>query len=96
MQSYRFQRATRNNVPTKETEKINSYMPMISEFRQMYRNYEYKIIPVVIGTLGTVFTSLKGQLESIGLKQDLTTLVGKLQNAALIGSVKTVKTVLGI
>ena len=83
-----------NNVPMKETEKINSYMPMISNLQQMYRNYKYKIIPIVIRTLGAVSTSLKEHLESIGFKQDLTTLIRKLQNAALIGSVKTVKTVL--
>ena len=83
-----------NNVPMKETEKINNYIPVTSELQQMYRNYEYEIIPIVIGTLGAVSTSLKGHLESMSFKQDLTTLVRKLQNAALIGSVKTVKTVL--
>ena len=62
----------------------------------MYRNYKYEIIPIVIGTLGAVSTSLKEHLESMGFKQDLNTLVRKLQNAALIGSVKTVKTVLGM
>ena len=85
-----------DNVPMKETEKINNYIPMISERQQMYRSYKYEIIPIVIGTLGAVSTSLKGHLESMGFKQDLATLVRKLQNAALIGSVKTVKTVLGM
>ena len=85
-----------NNVPMKETEKINNYIPMISELQQMYHNYKYEIIAIVIGTLGAVSTSLKGHLESMGFKQDLTTLVRKLQNAAFIGSVKTIKTVLGI
>ena len=80
----------------KETEKINSYMPMISELQQMCRNYKYECIPIVIGTLGAFSTLLKGHLESIGFKQDLATLVRKLQNAALIGSIKTVKTVLGM
>ena len=56
-----------NNVPMKETEKINSYIPMISELQQMYRKYKYEIIRIVIGTLGAVSTSLKGHLESSGI-----------------------------
>ena len=77
----------------KETEKINSHVPMISELQPMYRNYKYEIISIVIGTPGAVSTSLKVHLGSFGFEQDLTTMVRKLQNAALKGSVKTVKTV---
>ena len=72
-----------NNVPMKETEKINSYMPMISELQQMYRDYKSEIIPIVIGTLGAVSTSLKGHLDSIGFKQDLTTLVKKITKCSI-------------
>ena len=66
----------------------------MTELQQMYRDYTYKIIPVVIGTSGTVSPSLKEHLEAVGITSDITRFVHRLQNAAIVGSVKTVKTVL--
>ena len=82
------------NVTRKKIEKVNNYVPLVNELQQMYRNYTYKIIPVVIGTLGTVSLSLKEHLKAVGITSDITMFVHRLQNAAIVGSVKTVKTVL--
>ena len=51
------------NVTRKEIEKVNNYVPLVNELQQMYRGYTYKIIPVVIGTSGTVSLSLKEHLK---------------------------------
>ena len=81
-------------VTRKETEKVNNYVPLVNELQQMYRDYTYKIIPVVIGTSGTVSLSLKEHLKAVGITSDITKFVHRLQNAAIVGSMKTVKTVL--
>ena len=82
------------NVTRKEIEKVNNYVPLVNELQQMYRNYTYKIIPVVIGTSGTVSLSLKEHLKAVGITSDITRFVHRLQNAVIVGSVKTLKTVL--
>ena len=82
------------NVTRKEIEKVNNYVPLVNEPQQMYRDYTYKIIPVVIGTSGTVSLLLKDHLKAVGITSDITRFVHRLQNAAIVGSVKTVKTVL--
>ena len=60
----------------------------------MYRDYTYKIILIVIGRSGTVSLSLKEHLKAVGITSDIAKFVHRLQNAAIFGSVKTVKTVL--
>ena len=82
------------NVTRKEIEKVNNCVPPVNELQQMYRDYTYKIIPVVIGTSGTVSLSLKQHLKAVGITSDITRFVHRLENPAIIGSVKTVKTVL--
>ena len=84
------------NVTRKEIEKVNNYVPPVNELQQMYRDYTYKIIPVVIGTSGAVSLSLKDHLKAVGITSDITRFVHRLQNAAIVGSVKIVKTVLKI
>ena len=82
------------NVTRKEIEKVNNYVPLVNKLQQMYRDYTYKIIPVVIGTSGTVSLSLKEHLKAVVITSDITKFVRRLQNAAIVGSVKTVKTLL--
>ena len=82
------------NVSMKKTEKVNNYMPLVSELQQLYRGYKYEIIPIVVGTLGAVPKSLKRHLESIGLSGNMNDIIRRMQLATLTGTVKTVKTVL--
>ena len=67
------------NVTRKEIEKVNNYIPLVNDLQQMYRNYTYKIIPVVIGTSGTVSLSLKEHLKAVGITSDITKFVHRLQ-----------------
>ena len=82
------------NVSMKETEKVNNYMPLVSELQQLYRGFKYKIIPVVVGMLGAVPNSLKRHLESIKLSGKINDIIRRMQLATLTGTVETVKTVL--
>ena len=68
-------------------------MPLVSELQQLYRDYKYEIIPIVIGTLGAVPKSLKRHLENIGLSGNINDIIRRMQLATLTGTVKTVKTV---
>ena len=79
------------NVSSKDTEKVNKYMPLISELQQLYRNYRYEIIPIVVGTLGAIPKSLKSHLKNIGLHTSVEDTIKKIQLAALTGTVKTMK-----
>ena len=63
------------NVSMKETEKVNNYMPLVSELQQLYRGYKYEIIPIVVGTLGAVPKSLKRHLENIGLSGNMNDII---------------------
>ena len=82
------------NVSMKETEKVNNYMPLVSELQQLSYGYKYEIIPIVVGTLGAVPKSLKRHYENIGLSGNMIDIIRRMQLAALTGTVKTVKTVL--
>ena len=82
------------NISMKETEKVNNYIPLVSELQQLYRTYTYEIIPIVIGTLGAIPKSLKRNLENVGLKKDMNDTIRRMQVAVLKGTAKTVKTVL--
>ena len=57
-------------ISTKETEKVNNYIPLVytlvhSELQQLYRAYTYEIIPIVVGTLRAIPKSLKRNLENM-------------------------------
>ena len=82
------------NISMKETEKVNNYIPLVSELQQLYRTYTYEVIPIVIGTLGAIPKSLKRNLENVGLKKDMNDTIRRMQVAVLKGTAKTVKTVL--
>ena len=78
----------------RKSRKVNNYVPLVNELQQMYGDYTYKVIPVVIGTSGAVLLSLKEHLKAVGIASDITRVVHRQQNAAIVGLVKTVKTVL--
>ena len=68
-------------------------MPLVSELQQMYPSFKYQIIPVIIGSLGDVPKKLKEHLLKLNVKENRTkTTTRKLQNAAILGSVRMIKT----
>ena len=70
-------------------------MPLVSELQQMYPSFKYQIIPVIIGALGAVPKRLKEHLLKLYVKKNsIKTTTRKLQKAAILGSVRVMKTFL--
>ena len=82
------------NISMKEMEKVNNYISLVRELKQLYRAYTYEMIPIVVGTIGVIPKSLTRHLANIGLKKDMNDTMRRMHLAVLKGTVKTVKTVL--
>ena len=52
------------NVSSRQTSKVDKYVPLVSELHQMYWDYSYQIVPVIIGALGAVPKSLPEHLKN--------------------------------
>ena len=62
-------------------------MGLVSELQRVYKSYKFSIIPIVIGCLGCIPSSLKRNIKDIGIDNDIIT---KLQKTAILGSLKIV------
>ena len=81
------------NVTLRSTWKEKLYMPIISEMSRVYKNYTFEIIPIVIGALGTVPSSLSVSIHRLKIRETrFKPLLRRIQRAALIGSLKICKT----
>ena len=69
------------NVLLKEEEKVSKYIPLAKEIRKVHR-VSTKIIPIILGSLGTVTTRLKSSLKDLGMEK----ILGGLQTSVLIGT----------
>ena len=76
-------------IITKQEEKIEKYQDLAREIRSLWR-VKAKVIPIVIGALGTIPKGLNGYLKEIGV----TTRVELLQKSALLGTARTLRMVL--
>ena len=74
---------------TKQEEKIDKYQDLAREIRSLWK-VKAKVIPIVIGALGTIPKGLNGYLKEIGV----TTRVELLQKSALLGTARTLRMVL--
>ena len=81
------------NVAVHQAKKGNKYMPLVSELQQMYPSFKYQIIPTIIGALGAVPKKLKEHLLKLNIKENrIKTTTRKLQKAAILSSVRVMKT----
>ena len=69
------------NVVLKEEEKVRKYIPLTKEIHKVHR-VSTKIVPIILGSLGTVTNQLKGHLKEL----DLGNILGGLQTSVLIGT----------
>ena len=69
------------NVLLKEEEKASKYIPLAKEIRKVHK-VSTRIIPIILGSLGTVTTKLKFNLKELGLER----ILGGLQTSVLIGT----------
>ena len=59
----------------------------------MYKDYYFKMLPVVVGTLGTITNATKESLKEMKFsKTEINKLLRKLQNNSVRGTVEICKT----
>ena len=73
----------------KEAEKVEKYQNLARELRRMWE-VKTKVVPVVLGALGTVPLRLKGNLKGLGVDTSITL----IQKSALLGSARILRKVL--
>ena len=77
-------------VRAKEDEKVEKYQDLAREVRKMW-GVRIKVIPIVVGALGTMSLKLKENLSTIGVDTSITELI---QRSVLLGSARILRKVL--
>ena len=80
-----------SRVNAKEVEKIEKYQDLAREVQKLW-NMRTKVIPIIIGALGTTPKKLSKRLEDLGIE----TQIAELQKTAIIYSAKILRKVLEI
>ena len=70
--------------------KLDNYLPLAAELKRLYQNYDFEILPIVIGATGLVTKRTLDVLKDLGVR-DVKDTVLKCQRAALTGTMKIVK-----
>ena len=83
-----------HNVDAKEKEKIDKYQELKFELQKLWKT-KIKIIPIVIGALGTVSNNLEKYLKNIGL-DDGEVRVHQLQKCVLLKTGNIIRKHLGV
>ena len=78
-------------IAEKETEKIEKYDELKREVERLWK-VKAKVIPIVLGALGTVTRSLSNYIKEIGVK----TQIKLIQKSVLLGTARVLKKVLEI
>ena len=85
------------NVNNRQITKIDKYMLLVSELQQLHSGYSYQIVPIMVGALGTISKKLPSYLKKLHIKdENLGKVTRKLQTAAILASVKIMKTFMKI
>ena len=73
-------------VKEKEAEKVEKHQNLVRELKRMWE-VKTKVVPTVMGDLGTVPLRLKGNLKDIGVDTSITL----IQKSALLGSARILR-----
>ena len=85
------------NVKTNEKVKEDRYVPLTVSLKRLYQEYEYSVIPVVLGATGLVTKSLMKNLCNIGFAEKTAKrIIPKLQLKTLVGSTRIVKSAMSL
>ena len=80
------------NVELRHTTKVDNYAPLVDQLQRLYPQYKYQMIPVIIGAMGTVPKTLRGNLTRVGVPEDaIKSLIERVQRLALLGTLKIVE-----
>ena len=85
------------NVKTNEKEKSDKYAVLAVALKRLYPEYSYSVTPIVLGATGLVTDSLLHNLKEIGFDdQESRRIAPKLQQKALLGSMKVIKSAMNL
>ena len=76
------------NVAEKEKEKITKYQDLKMEVKRLWRQKRVRVIPVVVGALGSIPKGLQHWLTELGLEDAD---CGLLQKCALFGTARILR-----
>ena len=80
------------NITKKEEEKLSTYIPLIRNLQIMHPNYHYRIIPIIVGALGSIPNSLHGYVCQLGFNNiESKRIISKLQSISATGTQKYAK-----
>ena len=77
------------NVQKKEQEKIDSYVPLAKDITKVQK-MPAKVIPIVVGGMGTVSPNLLGNLKKLGVPD----VIGSMQATAIVATYNILRKVL--
>ena len=84
------------NVHKQEKMKIDNYTLLRVGLHRLYSNYLYKVVPIVLGATGLITNSLVKYMKKLFNKDVPLEIIRKLQQKALIGSMRVVKSALSM
>ena len=84
------------NVHKQEKMKINNYTLLTVGLHRLYPNYSYEVVPIVLGATGLITNSLVKYMTKLSNKDVSLEIIRKLQQKALIGSMRVVKSALSM
>ena len=83
------------NITKKEEEKLSAYVPLVWNLQIMHPNYNYKIIPVVVGALDSFLKLLNGYLCQLGFNSlETKIIICKMQSISATGTAEICKSFL--
>ena len=80
-----------DNITQKESEKYVKYQDLAREIKRIWKSGT-KVVPVVVGALGSVSKKVAGHLEQLGIKEQTRT----MQKSALLQSAHILRKVLEV
>ena len=81
------------NVLRKVEERVSACDPLIRNLQLIYKDYRFKIIPIVVGALGNILNTTKESQKKMKFsKIEINKLLRKLQKNSVRGTVNISKT----
>ena len=85
------------NVLNQEKKKNDTYVQLAIGLARLYPDYQYKIIPIVLGATGLVTKSLVKNMKELSFDDArIKQIIPKLQRKALIGTMRIMKSAMSM
>ena len=78
------------NIDKNIKQKLDNYLPLAAELKRLYTEYDFEILPVVIGATGLVTKHTFDVFKTLGIR-DVEDTILKYQKSVLTGTMKIVK-----